>query len=217
MIGFDHLHDIHKGETCIVIGNGPSLKDVPLGFLKKYPTFGANRITLLTQFLQLTYYVAINPLVIQQNSDEINRLDCEAKFIRHGMGFFDEYELRSMEAPLFSYNPSQYVYEGYTVSFVSLELAFFMGFTTALCVGIDHRYEFKGGPNEPQVMSGDDPNHFDPEYFKGQTWNNPDLAQSAAAYWMAKDAFESDGRQIINLTQNSALDVLPIGELEQWA
>ena len=216
MIGFDHLHNTHPGETCIVIGNGPSLADVPIAFLKKYPTFGANRITLWMEFLQLTYYVAINPLVIKQNADEINRLECEAKFIRNGMGFHDDYELRSMAVPLFSYDPSQYIYEGFTVSFVSLQIAFFMGFKTVLCVGIDHRYVYDGAPNEAKVMEGADPNHFSPEYFKGQTWNNPDLGQSAAAYWMAKQAFESDGRRIVNLTPNSALDVLPMGELQQW-
>ena len=29
----------HTGETCLIIGNGPSLKDVPLDFLKKNTLF----------------------------------------------------------------------------------------------------------------------------------------------------------------------------------
>ena len=37
------LRDTHKGETCLVVGNGPSLKKIPKDFLKKYPTFGTNR------------------------------------------------------------------------------------------------------------------------------------------------------------------------------
>lgn len=215
MIGFDHLYDTHRGETCVVIGNGPSLRDVPDAFLRKHPSFGANRIGM--RFTP-TYYVAINPLVIEQNLVEILNLDCKAKFLRVGMGFCDEfeYELRSMAMPLFSYNPSAYVYEGFTVTFVSLQLAFFMGFSTVLLVGVDHRYTYDGAPNAEAVMTHDDPNHFDPAYFKGQRWNNPDLERSAEAYMLAKVAFESECRHIINLTEGSALDVFERGELKRW-
>lgn len=203
--------DIHKGKTCLVIGNGPSLKDIPNSFLNKYPSFGSNRIYL--KYVP-TYYVAVNPLVIEQNKKEIEALDC-VKFIRQGMMVSGE-QLVSAPYKGFSKSPHKWIYEGYTVTYVSLQLAYFMGFKTVLLVGVDHRYTFDGGPNKENVMEGDDPNHFDPNYFKGQAWNNPDLIQSQFSYEMADMIYNADKRRIINLTKGTALDTFPKGNIEQW-
>ena len=53
--------DTHSGEVCVVVGNGPSLRGVPVEFLKKHKTFGTNRIYLLPGFTA-TYYTSVNPL-----------------------------------------------------------------------------------------------------------------------------------------------------------
>lgn len=208
MLSFEYMFDLHEGEECIVIGNGPSLKDVPNSYLETLPTFGSNRIYL--KFLP-TYFVCINPLVIQEYFTDIVGL-ATGKFVREGSHIEDAFELHSHDTAMFSFNPDKWVYEGHTVTFVSLQLAFFMGFTTVYLVGVDHRYKFEGSPNEAWYMQGDDPNHFDPEYFKGHWWNNPDLARSELAYKAAKEVFERNNRRIINLTENSALDVFEKGE-----
>ena len=64
-VNWRDLADKHRGETCLIIGNGPSLNDVPLEFLHKYPSFGTNRIYLKEGFTP-TYYCSVNPLVISQ-------------------------------------------------------------------------------------------------------------------------------------------------------
>lgn len=209
--------DKHTGETCVIIGNGPSLKNTPLAFLKKYPTFGTNRIYLLKDFTA-TYYACINPLVIQQSRDEINAYKAKAKFIAeaHAGDIHGSYGLVSTGAQLFSFNPAAYVYEGFTVTFVCLQLAFFMGFETVLLVGVDHKYKTDGTPNQETTWQGDDPNHFSPEYFKGTKWNNPDLVRSTQAYQLAEKAFRENGRRILNLTPDSALNVFKKESIQKW-
>jgi hypothetical protein len=201
------LSNHHKGEACFVIGNGPSLKDVPNHVLEALPSFGSNRIYL--KFVP-TYFVAVNPLVIAQFKPDIDAL-ASVKFLP-GPGD-DHYTLTSMPTPLFSYNPVDYIYEGYTVTFVSLQLAFFMGFQKVYLVGVDHKYDYMGVPNEAQVWIGPDPNHFDPTYFEGHQWHTPDLERSREAYFMAKKAFEGVGRSVVNCTPNSQLDAFPFEEL----
>lgn len=206
---FKELYNKHKGETAIVIGNGPSLRNVPGEFLNEYPTFGSNKIYMLP--LNPTYHVIVNPIVYAQFKED--------KPLMTSIQFFPRltesgaYKLNSVGVPMFSYCPWKWIYEGHTVTFVSLQLAFFMGFETVLLVGVDHRYEYEGEPNEERLMEGDDPNHFDPNYFKGHHWNNPDLERSEEAYEMALMAYHNDHRQIINLTEGSALDVFPKMEL----
>lgn len=201
----------HRGEVCVIIGNGPSLKHVPNSWLDKYPTFGANRIY---RKYTPTFYVCTNPLVIQQNKKEIEKLECE-KFIREGM-LRDVHDIKLEGVRRFSYVPYSFLYEGYTVTFVSLQLAYYFGFTTVLLVGIDHDYIFKGKPNEKSYMADDDPNHFDPGYFRGQYWNNPDLARSEESYKLALSAYQDDGRKIINLTHGTKLDVFEKDSFENW-
>ena len=173
------MKDKHLGETCIIVGNGPSLNDIPLELLNKYPTFGTNRIYLLDDFTP-TYYASVNPLVIEQSVGEINALESESKFIRAQLAHLIDgaYPLRNAQAWTFSRDPLTYIFEGYTVTYVCMQLAFWMGFETVLLVGVDHYFKANGQPNEEQVMKGKDPNHFSPEYFKGAKWNLPDLESS---------------------------------------
>jgi hypothetical protein len=210
--------DKHAGETCIIVGNGPSLRDVPLSFLGKYPSFGTNRIYLLDGFTS-TYYCSVNPLVIEQSADEINAYGAKAKFIAESRASLirDCYPLFSIPSRTFSYNPAAYIYEGFTVTYVCMQLAFHMGFKTALLVGVDHSFKLDGVPNQETTWQGDDPNHFSPDYFRGARWNNPDLANSEQAYQMADKAFKDAGRQIINLTKGSKLEVFKKGDLKKWS
>lgn len=211
--------DKHAGETCIVIGNGPSLKTVPLQFIRKYKTFGTNRIYLPPMDkIKVDYYVAVNPLVIEQSVDEINAYPAKAKFIaeREAYKIKDCFPLVSQGLRTFSYNPAAYVFEGHTVTYVCLQLAFYMGFETVLLVGVDHSYKTDAAANVETVWQGDDPNHFSSEYFKGVRWNNPDLANSAIAYQLARKAFDNAGRRIVNLTEGTKLDVFEKGTIAEW-
>jgi len=213
---FSDLQGIHRGETCVVVGNGPSLRFVDDYSLVKYPTIGSNKIYL--RFTP-TYYVCVNPLVIEQNIDEILGLATTAFLPPITALPGDDMEiftLHNMAMPMFSYDPTSFIHEGHTVTFVAMQLAFFLGFTKVLLVGVDHRYQYEGESNEEHLLVGDDNNHFDPRYFSGQRWNNPDLEASEFAYQLAYKAFLSDGRSIINLTDNSALEVFEKGSIQDY-
>lgn len=213
----DKFFDAHRGQTCLIIGNGPSLNKVPHKLLRKYPSFGTNRIYLLKDFTA-TYYCSVNPLVVEQSAQDINAYPAQAKFITESLSYLipGSYPLLSTGMRTFSYNPAAYIFEGHTVTYVCMQLAFHMGFTTVLLVGVDHRFKTDGPPNSETVWRGDDPNHFSPEYFKDTRWNNPDLANSEVAYKLAKTAFENAGRKIINLTEGSALRIFEKGKVKEY-
>lgn len=205
------------GDVCIVAGNGPSLKQTPLAEVK-VDTFGTNRCYLPGGFTP-TFYASVNPLVIEQSIDGINALEASAKFIAEAFvqRVHGAYPIHSHSLPRFSLEPWRGMYEGYTVTFVCLQLAYFLGYRTVLLVGVDHRYTFDGQPNQQVVSPGPDPNHFNADYFgTGFAWNNPDLARSEESYRMALSVFEADGRRIVNCTPDSALEVFERGRLEEW-
>ena len=206
------MYNIHKGETCLIVGNGSSLKKIDDDFLKKYKTFGTNRCYL--KFVP-DYYVCVNPLVLEQNQDDIRKLE-SVKFVRDTVSM-DAYPLHKGTFTDFSFEPLKWVNEGYTVTHVCLQLAYWMGFETVLLVGVDHDYKYHGGENQTQVMTEDDPNHFDPNYFKGQTWQTPDLKRSEKYYLAARRVFEKDNRKIINLTPRTKLEVFEKDNIKKWS
>lgn len=216
------FRDCHRGERLVLVCNGPSLNQTDFTLIRKEISMGLNKIYLGFQRLRFypRYYAAINRRVIEQSASEIRNLNC-IRFLKD-MGADNPlpesaltYLLHSRPERHFHQNLGEGFFEGYTVTFPALQIAFFMGFKAVVIVGMDHRYSFQGSPNEPRRLAGPDPNHFDSGYFSGQTWDNPDLPNSEHFYAMAREAFESHGRRIIDCTVNGACTVFEKGRLEE--
>jgi hypothetical protein len=102
------------------------------------------------------------------------------------------------------------LWEGATVTYIALQLAYYMGFEKVILIGIDHNFSTKGQPNMTVVSQGNDPDHFAGNYFgKGFRWQLPDLETSEQAYRMAHATFTSDRREILDATVNGSLTVFP--------
>jgi tetratricopeptide (TPR) repeat protein len=208
--------DKHSGERCIIIGNGPSLNKMDLTFLKEEITFGMNKIYLLFDKWDFTptYYVSVNPLVLEQSAEKISKISSTKFLSFKGQNFFKENNeiifLKSVGTPSFSRDPHRGIWEGHTVTYVAMQLAFYMGFDEVILIGVDHSFNYSGNPNQEVVSKGKDINHFHPDYFgKGVRWNLPDLEKSEIAYQMAKKEFENNGRRIIDATVDGKLTIFP--------
>lgn len=202
--------DKHVKDTCFVLGNGPSLKHADRSFWKYLHTFGTNRCYLLDGFTP-DYYVCVNPLVLEQYHDEIAELDT-IKFIPEHVSFDNKngevIRIDTSEGMPGFYSPEEPMWEGHTVTYVCLQIAYYMGFETVILDGIDHYYGQVMRPNLEAIATGPDEHHFSAEYFSdGARWNLPDLARSEIAYSLAKQAYEADGRSIYNESSNSALEL----------
>ena len=175
------MKDIHRGERCFIIGNGPSLKQTDLNKLRNEFTFGMNRFFLVFPELgfQTTYFLSINDLVVEQSADEIAALN---------MPFFVSWRARKWLAPSpnshylfttytgpkFARDIRHRLWEGATVTYVAMQIAFYLGFHQVILIGVDHNFVTKGEPNKTIVSKGDDQNHFHPGYFgKGFRWQLP--------------------------------------------
>lgn len=212
------LKNIHAGQRAFIIGNGPSLKQTDLGRLKGEITFGLNRIYLM--FPQLgfssTYFVSVNDLVIQQCVNDISALPMPKFLSWRSHRFFPRGPLpanflyTTYDNPAFARDVRRRVWESATVTYVALQLAFHMGFKQVILVGVDHNSNVPGKANATIVSQGDDPNHFDPAYFgKGFRWQLPDFETSEIGYRLARQAYESAGRQVLDATIGGKLTIFP--------
>jgi hypothetical protein len=215
------LKDIHKGKRAFVIANGPSLKQTDMSKLKNEFTFGMNRLYLMFPELgfSTTYLTVVNDLVIEQTANDLANLSVP-KFLawrsrRHFPSDLPITQLptflyTSYTGPHFSTDVRGRVWEGATVTNVTLQLAFHMGFQQVILIGVDHKYSTTGKPNTTVTSQGDDPNHFSPSYFgKGFRWQLPDLETSEVGYAMARDAYRKAGRQVLDATISGKLTIFP--------
>jgi hypothetical protein len=102
----------------------------------------------------------------------------------------------------FQYDLTQPMVFGGTVTYVALQIAYFMGFRKVILIGLDHNYVDKGIPNRTETRSVDvDQSHFHSQYFpKGSKWQLPDLLRSELDFEIARKAYEKDGREIVDAT-----------------
>ena len=209
----------HQGQDCFIMGNGPSLNKMDLTLLNDYHTFGMNKIFLIFKRveLELSYLVSVNDLVIEQSKEEFEKMNCPV-FLSYSKSqnvidkkdhihrLYTQFSKAGMSW-LFTPNMEEPIFEGCTVTFVALQLAYYMGFERVFLVGVDHNFKQTGKPHEKQTMTEDDANHFDPNYFKGNAWHLADLRGSEVSYHLADYAYQSTGRKIYDATVEGKLDI----------
>jgi hypothetical protein len=211
------LKDSHRGQRAFILGNGPSLARTDIQELRGEQTFGLNRVFLAfpNWGFSTSYFVCVNDLVIEQSVEEIAALTVP-KFLSWRSRRFVDLDSHTIflhstyERPAFANDVRGRVWEGATVTYVALQLAYHMGFDPVILIGVDHNFSSKGKPNTTVVSQGDDADHFDPRYFAhGFRWQLPDLEANERAYKMARTAFERDGRRILDATIGGQLTVFP--------
>jgi hypothetical protein len=210
--------DRHRGQRAFIIGNGPSLKCTDLSLLRDEVTFGLNRFYLMFPELGFTstYLLTINSLVVEQCAAEIAALPLPKFISWRSRRWFSSlpddlmFLHTTYTVPGFAPDARGRLWEGATVTYVALQLAFYMGFETVILIGVDHSFSTTGQPNTTVVSQGDDPDHFNPGYFgKGFRWQLPDLATSERSYALARDAYAAAGRQVLDATVDGKLTIFP--------
>ncbi len=224
----------HAGERCFIMGNGPSLNLCDLSLLRDEITFGFNSIFLNREKMGYapTYYVVEDVLVAEDRQKEIN------SFVGPRQKFFGNYlrcflqdspeviwtnvQVRYDEYPgwpHFGKDAARELWCGGTVSYLALQLAYYMGFQEIYMVGFDHRYQV---PKDVQMdgkrwtSTSADPNHFHPDYFgKGYRWHDPRTGHMEMGFQQARRAFDAAGRQVYNATVGGHLEVFPRVDFKQ--
>jgi hypothetical protein len=224
------LKDIHKGERCFIIGNGPSLNNLDLTPLKEEYTFGVNAIYLNYEKMQFhpTYYVVEDNLVAEDRKEEINA------YHEPQIKFFGNYFRNTLKAddktifinllrnyadkktfPYFSENVVRKLGVGGSVTYVCLQLAYHMGFKDVYMIGFDHNYKIpdtalitnKRETGFDITSTEDDVNHFSKEYFgKGYRWHDPNVERMEVGFRKANEFYNANGRKIYNATLGGKLE-----------
>lgn len=207
--------DIHKGERCFVIANGPSLKQMDLSLLKNEITIGMNRIYLMKDingFLPNYLVVADIDIQLKQFTDEYDKVDLPRFYNWNTRNLFTKSKdlmfFKESFSPEFQPDFTKMIGTGKSVTYTCFQLAYFMGFGEVILIGKDHNYNISGVPHTSVKSDGSETNHFIQGYYKkGMKWDIPDYFGEEYGYSLAKKAFELDGRKIYDATVGGQLSV----------
>lgn len=229
------LRDRHRGGRCVILGGGPSLVSTPWELLAGEVTFAVNGFYHLLPKVGFvpTYYVVEDRLVAEDNRHALSSLEGPTRIfpedLRYALAggersvflrferFYDDPERPSPEFPRFV-DPERLVfYWGGTVSYLNLQLAYYMGFQDVFLLGMDMNYAVPDGLRSNVILSReDDRNHVHPAWFgPGKRWHDPQVQRMQLAFERARQAFEAAGRRVYNATPGGKLEVFPRVDLRQ--
>lgn len=209
--------NIHEGDICCIVATGPSLTVSDINLLKdnNITCISMNRIYNL--FDQTSwrpdYYVVEDQKMIEDLAEEIANIDLKYKFINGDVKKYWEIEKSLSSIPYkmvmqdclsdrvgFSRNIDRFMYNGYTVTYVCIQLALYMGFKEIFLLGVDFNYS-------DDVYS--ESNHFKgyQKYYKDIRLNEIKPERMLNAYHKAKKIAEAEGKRIYNATRGGKLEV----------
>ena len=200
----NELHDTEKGNTCIIMGTGPSLSKIDKSILKKYPVIGVNN----------SYKAYIPKYHVISDIHVLKRYNCELQGIVDSTLIFlcsvagleylnGGYKFCSVPIKTSSYMTtymSLNLIDGIQVAdnviVNALQVAYHLGFENVYLIGCDFDY-------------GGDKEHFDGSKVSSQThtYKTGDWSKIFHQLEVCKDAYELTGRNIYNATVGGKLEV----------
>jgi hypothetical protein len=216
----------HAGSRCFILGSGPSLKVEDIYKLQSEITFACNKIYLAFENTpwRPTYYSVVDDLVALNNQSEIASLELEKIFKENIRSYFDKDSaiwIHALRQPVvdgvqrfnFSTDVLEGTYGGWTVLYMQMQLALYMGIKEIFLLGLDFDFDVPESTGRMSkagevLESKGEVNHFHPDYRKpGETWTVPKLELQYGAFAEARRTIESHGGRILNASRYTKLDV----------
>jgi hypothetical protein len=226
------LKNRHIGKRCFIIGTGPSLESKDLDHIRASNCYsiGSNKIfKIFEQTAWRPNYYAIEDMgIAKAEQNEINnQIRCPifaAKYLKETFNTMSDviyFNLINRVAPPilpdFSLNLLHGINCGGTITYSSIQIAAFLGFSEIYLLGVDFNYSLNGlRPSDTYkglntYNPNNESNYFAKDYIKpGEVILAPDLESSYCAYQKAQQMVEA-GKipPIYNATRGGKLEVFP--------
>ena len=220
------IHNSHLGESCFIIGNGPSLSADDLTVLhdNNIDTFAVNRIFKIFPLTRWrpTYYVSTDHVLVRDILDDVNNIEAKEKFIPlqnkyyngivvRGARYFFRNDKRENDQPEgFSLDCTDQVNIRGTVTIASIQLAAHMGYRNIYLLGVDHNFDKIITENGEIIIDPSVKNYFVEGYDNDVADEVVhDLGNTTKAYLDVQRFYSNNGVHVYNASRQTKLTVFP--------
>ena len=226
--------DIHKGETCFVIGNGPSLKIEDLTRIRELgiPSFAFNRIFCIFDETpwRPTYYISQDINVTYGMEKQFNKLDLEYKFLPIRWKWYDDFTIPNSyyyktitsgeDVFDFSEDFAKEVVDAPTVAYTAFQLAYYMGFKRIYLIGFDQNYKIAKDKDGNIVVNNKLEKDYVSEKYRNEETDNlliPNLYEMNKAFISLDYHIKNSGLdlEVYNATRGGMLEVFERRDLDE--
>ena len=221
------FRDKHKGESCFVIGNGPSMTFADLDRIHelKVPSFACNKIFLgfKNTDWRPDYFFVSDTKIIKDIDVESIGLSYDTMFfprmfkkeIRRG-NYYEKLEHDWLHSDKFSTDAYKGVYGRETVVIEMVQFAYYMGFSRVYIIGVDFSYNMQSVDEKSHTFVNGGNNYFIKDYAKpGEVINLGNQQSNILGFQAARKAFEENDREIYNATRGGKLEVFVRKNLDE--
>ena len=218
---FDKIHNSKVGKRCFIIGNGPSLKASDLDKIVDEDCFAANCIFLI--FPQTPWrptYYTIGDRYAKITSEQLEDVGADTIFLgdyfcrfndvwaNNAVCLHQHIQLSDKNCKV-SPDISKYVTNCATVSFLSMQVAAYMGYSEIYLLGFDHNYKREFTRSGAVVVTGASRSHF---FEETDTSVKPEdvigeMNGMTRAYEAFRDYAKEHGITVKNATRGGKLEV----------
>lgn len=217
------FRNIHAGERCFIIGNGPSLTPSDLDIIKDEISFSCNKIYKIfdkTKWRPFYYVVDHRDFVKDDSYNIINTAVAKAKFVaiefekKLAKPYLNTDVILMKEKttlhdlrPEWNLKVDEYIGAGHTVTFLMVQLAIYMGFKKIYLIGNDCSYL----STIENANAGN--NHFYES--DNEKISSKDAYNLFYAFESIRKCAQDNGVEIYNATRGGALEIFERVNLEE--
>lgn len=214
---FASMKGCKNGKRCFIIGNGPSLQVHDLELLGNVDCFAANGIFHIFQNTSWrpTYYMVMDRYY-DAPPEVIRDIECNTVFLSDYYWRFNQVLRKDaiclhLHIPLSTrhYPVSQdirkKVISSYTVSFIAMQIAAYMGYKEIYLLGFDHNYNLEIDKKGRLIKNTENTSHFFTDERPDQVVAN--VIEMTKSYIAFRDYAQKRGITVKNATRGGKLEV----------
>lgn len=211
--------DMYEGESCFIVGTGPSLELDDVNRLKGKLCFGVNTLYKIYDKTdwRADYYCVIDPTTYSGIGEEVKKYHKDTLFIAGNRieetdekinqfslkcsSFYKIPYLDYFETPCsFSSDLCNEIYDGASVVYAALQIAVYMGFKNIYLLGVDCNYN-------KDFMLHSKSLEYNKDY--KYNWTQQTGLTMIEGFKVAKKYADQHGINIYNATRGGMLEVFP--------
>ena len=219
------LKDTHIGQTCFLIGNGPSLRPEDLTVLHEnnIRCFASNRIynTYDKTNWRTDYLVSEDEYVLEEIQGKLNEMECAYKFIPIHLNWFKNIKIKDAYyfnqsfydnsiSKTFSDNIAHDIVCRGTVITTCAQIAMYMGFKKIYLIGVDHNFSRMTDKDGNLIINNDVKDHYGVEKNADENTKGIfNVDNATQAFIDLRNFANARGVEIYNATRGGKLEVFP--------